>query len=179
MSKTETLRQLTDASNVKRIESMTQQIETLRQKNFQSVEDFAAKAEPLFQAMVALTDETRETLAQLREQSAQQMAEFQTQSRNIVNTWQHSTQLMDEAVRNLNQTSQHLTQTVTAIVNQAAWRLGWKHYALTVTAGILGAMLTLGLWGWLSPKPVTPTLPSKPSVTAPHKPSSANSTHSG
>lgn len=179
MSKTEISRQLADASNAKRIESMTQQIETLRQKKFQSVEEFAAKAEPLFQAMVALTDETRETLAQLREQSAQQMAEFQTQSRNLVNTWQHSTQLMDAAATNLNTATHSFIKGLTDTVNQAAWRLGWKHYALTVTAGILGAMLTLGLWGWLSPKPVSSTLPSKSSVIVPPKPSSANSKPSG
>ena len=149
MSKTETLRQLTRAATVKHVEHMTQQIETLRQAKLQSAEELAALLEPLAQAMAALTDETRETLAQLREQGAQQMAEFQTQSRNIVNTWQHSTQLMDAAATNLNTATHSFLQGMTSAINQAAWRLGWKHYALTVTAGILGAMLTLGLCHWL------------------------------
>lgn len=105
--------------------------------------------EPLAQAMAALTDETRETLAQLRAQSAQQMAEFQTQSRNIVNTWQHSTQLMDDAGRQLREATDRFPHGLTDTVNQAAWRLGWKHYALTVTAGILAAIVTRGLWHWL------------------------------
>jgi ABC-type transporter Mla subunit MlaD len=149
MSKTETLRQLTHVANAKHVENWTQQIETLRQAKVQNAEELAALLEPLAQAMAALTDETRDSLAQLREQGAQQMTAFQTQSQQIVALWEHSNQLMDEAARNLNQTSQHLTQTVTAIVNQAAWRLGWKHYVLTVTAGILAAMLTIGLWHWL------------------------------
>jgi translation initiation factor 2B subunit (eIF-2B alpha/beta/delta family) len=179
MSKTETLRQLTAVANAKHVEHMTQQIEALRQAKFQSVEEFAAQAEPLFQAMVALTDETRQTLAQLREQSTQQMAEFQTQSRHIVNTWQHSTQLMEEAARNLTTATHSFSQGLTETVNHAAWRLGWKHYMLTVIAGVLGALLTIGLWGWLSPKPVSSTLPSKSSATVLPKLSSANSTHSG
>jgi type I site-specific restriction endonuclease len=179
MSKTETLRQFADASNAKRVESLTQQIEALRQAKLQSAEELAAVLEPLAQAMAALTDETRETLAQLREQSSQQMAEFQTQSQNIVNTWHHSTQLMDDAGRQLREATDRFTQGLTQTVNEAAWRLGWKHYALTMATGILAAMLTLGLWTWLSPKPVTPIPPSKPSVTVPHKPSPANSKHSG
>ena len=149
MSKTETMRQSAHAANVKHVENMTQRIKELGQAKLQSAEELAAMLEPLAQAMAALTDETRETLAQLREQGAQQMAEFQTQSQNIVNTWHHSTQLMDDAAGNLNTATHSFIKGLTDAVNQAAWRLGWKHYALTVTAGILGAMLTLGLWHWL------------------------------
>jgi phage tail protein X len=158
---------------------MTQHIETLRQKKFQSVEEFAAKAEPLFQAMVALTDETRETLMQLSQQSHLQSEQFQQQAAQIVALWDHSNQLMNEAATNLNTATHSFINGLTDAMNRVAWQLGWKHYALTVTTGILSAMLTLGLWGWLSPKPVNSTLPSKSSVTVPHKPSSANSTHSG
>jgi DNA repair ATPase RecN len=175
MSKTEILRQLTVAANEKHVENMTQQLETLRQAKLQSAEELAAKLEPLAQAMAALTDETRETLAQLREQSAQQMAAFQTQSQQIANTWQHSTQLMDDAATNLNTATHSFTNGLTQTVNQAAWRLGWKHYALTVATGLLAAMLALGLWTWLSAKPVTTTLTSKSRATVLHKPSSTNS----
>jgi len=179
MRKTETLRQLSAVANAKHVEHMSTQVERVRQAQVQSAEELASLLEPLAQAMAALTDETRETLAQLREQSAQQMAEFQTQSQNIVNTWHHSTQRMDEAGRQLREATDRFTQGLTQTVNQAAWRLGWKHYALTMATGILAALLTLGLWPWLSPKPVTPIPPSKASVTVPHKPSNANSKPSG
>jgi tRNA U34 5-carboxymethylaminomethyl modifying GTPase MnmE/TrmE len=179
MSKTETMRQSAHAANVKHVENMTQQIETLRQAKLQSAEELAAMLEPLAQAMAALTDETRETLAQLRQQSTQQVSALQAQSREVVQTWARHPQLMDEAARNLMQATTSLTQTSRELVRQNTWHLGWKHYALTVATGLLAALLTLGLWTWLSPKPVTHTLPSKTSVTAPHKPSSANSKHSG
>jgi chromosome segregation ATPase len=149
MHKTETLRQLSAVANAKHLENMTQQIETLRQAKLQSAEELAAMLEPLAQAMAALTDETRETLAQLRAQSAQQQTEFQTQSRTIVNTWQHSTQLMDDAGRQLREATDRFTHGLTDTVNQAAWRLGWKHYTLTIVSGILAAIVTLGLWHWL------------------------------
>lgn len=45
--------------------------------------------------------------------------------------------------------------------------------------GVLAALLTIGLWPWLSAKPVTSTPLSKPSVTAPRKPSNGNSKPSG
>jgi hypothetical protein len=171
MSKTETLEQCTDASNAKRAVSMTQQMENLRQAKLQSAEELEAKLEPLAQAMAVLTDETRDALAQMRQQSAQQLADFQTQSQAIMHTWDHSTQLMDKAAGNLEQATAKLQATVT--VNTSG--LGWKHYALTVATGMLAAMLALGLWTWLSAKPVTTTRPSKSRATVLHKPSSTNS----
>jgi CHASE3 domain sensor protein len=160
MSKTETLRQLTSASNVRHVAHMSAQLETLRQAKVQSTEELAALLEPLAQAMAALTDETRAALTDLQAQSAQQVAEMQRQSRAARKVWEQSTQRMDETERRL---------------RQATERLGWRHYVLTVLMGLLAAVLTLGLWTWLSAKPASGTQPSRPSVTAPRKPSSGSS----
>jgi hypothetical protein len=175
MNKTEILRQSADASNAKHIEHMTQQIETLRQAKLQSAEELEALLGPLAQAMAALTDETRDALAQLAQQSTQQVAALQTQSQAVMKTWEQSPQLLLDAAEQLTQATDTLTQNSAHILHQATWRLGWKHYALTVGTGMLAALFTLGLWTWLSPKLVTPTLPSKSSATVLHKPFSTNS----
>jgi hypothetical protein len=175
MSKTETLRQLTAVANAKHVERMTQQLETLRQTKAQSAEELAAILEPLAQAMAALTDETRATLAQLQQQSTQQVQTLDTQSQALLHQWERNPQELREAAMRLTQASDQLMQNSAQILHQAAWRLGWKHYALTIATGILAAVLTLGLWTWLSATPASGTPPSRPSVTAPRKPSSANS----
>ena len=72
MNKAETLRQLAASANAKKVEGLTQQIETLRTAKLESVEQLAALLEPLAQAMAALTDDTRETLVSVEKQLRQQ-----------------------------------------------------------------------------------------------------------
>src|SRR5260364_421506 len=69
MSKTEILRQSAAVSNERRVERLANQIEMLRQADRQSVEELAEALEPLAQAMAALTDETRQTLAEIDRKS--------------------------------------------------------------------------------------------------------------
>ena len=179
MHKTETLRQLSAAANVKRIEHMNTQLERVRLTKVQSAEELAALLEPLAQAMAALTDETRETLAQLRQESTAQVRALEVQSQALLRTWERNPAELQEAAQRLTKATDLLTQNSAQILHQAGWQLGWKHYGLTVVTGVLAALLTIGLWPWLSAKPVTSTPLSKPSVTAPRNPSNVNSKPSG
>ncbi len=61
-----------------------------------------------------------------------------TQSQNIMNTWRCSTQLMNEAARNLGQPIKRHQPTVT--VNTTG--LGGKHDLLTVSTGLMVMVLT-------------------------------------
>ena len=175
MSKTETLRQLTSASNAKHVAHMSAQLETLRQAKVQSAEELAAVLEPLAQAMAALTDETRVTLTELQQQSTMQVQALAAQSQALLHQWERNPQELQAAAQRLTAATDRLIQHSAQILHQATWRLGWKHYAVTVATGLLAAVLTLGLWTWLSAKPASGTQPSRPSVTAPRKPSSGSS----
>ncbi|MQA21163.1 hypothetical protein [Rugamonas rivuli] len=62
---------LAAASNVARIDALSQQVERLRQTKLSSAEELAAILEPLAQAMAALTDETRASLVQSNQRSLQ------------------------------------------------------------------------------------------------------------
>jgi hypothetical protein len=66
MRKTETLRQLAAMSNETHLDMLGRQIEAVHQSRVKSVEELATLLEPLAQAMAALTDETRQTLADRR-----------------------------------------------------------------------------------------------------------------
>jgi len=151
----------------------------LRQTKLQSAEELAAILEPLAQAMAALTDETQATLAQLRQESTAQVRALEAQSRALLRTWERNPAELKEAAQRLTEATDRLTQESTHLLRQAGWQLGWKHYGLTVVTGVLAALLMIGLWPWLSAKPVTSTPLSKPSVTAPRKPSNVNSKPSG
>jgi glutamate-1-semialdehyde aminotransferase len=175
MRKTETLRQLSAVANAKYVEHMSAQLETLRQAQVQSAEELASLLEPLAQAMAALTDETRVTLTELQQQSTMQVQALEAQSQALLHQWERNPQELQAAAQRLTAATDRLIQNSAQILHQATWRLGWKHYALTVVTGLVAAVLTLGLWTWLSAKPVTSTPLSKPSVTAPSKPSNGNS----
>ena len=129
MSKTETLRRLSDAANEKRIERLANQIESLRQAKHQSAEDLAATLEPLAQAMAALADETRQTLAEIDRRSREQSELFQRQL-------SESTAAARKAAEKLSRASQ---------------RMEWRHYALAALTGVLTAALVTVFWLWLAP----------------------------
>jgi nucleotide-binding universal stress UspA family protein len=140
MSKTEISRQLATASNAKRLEHLATQIETLRQVKVQSAEDLSAILEPLAQAMAALTDETRETLAQIEATSQQQAQQFQDR---ISATMQHWTQTLNRAEQAAQALAKAAHQTQAMLI------------VLALATGIASATLTSAFWLWLAP---TPTL---------------------
>lgn len=134
MSKTETLRQSAAAMNATRLERLASQIETVRQTKHQSAEDLAATLEPLAQALAALTDETRQTLAEIDRKSREQCETFRLQLLEA----EQATAAASQAAHSLSQASQ---------------RMEWRHYALALLTGLFTAALVSGLWLWLAPAP--------------------------
>ena len=163
MSKTETLRRLSDAANEKRIERLANQIESLRQAKHQSAEDLAATLEPLAQAMAALADETRQTLAEIDRKSREQGETFSAQVSAAAKEWKAAAAEAQKAAEAL---------------NQAGQRMEWRHYALAALTGALTAALVTVFWLWLAPPKVENLLDAravaehlKPAVIEALKPS--------
>lgn len=163
MSKTETLRQLSDAANEKRIERLASQIESLRQAKHQSAEDLAATLEPLAQAMAALADETRQTLAEIDRKSREHGETFKRQLSESVKGYKDAAAAASQAAESL---------------NQAGARMEWTHYALAALTGALTAALVTVFWLWLAPPKVENLLDAravaeylKPAVIEALKPS--------
>lgn len=136
MSKTETLRQSAAATNAMRLEHLAEQMETLRQAKHQSVEDLATTLEPLAQAMAALTDETRKTLAEIERKSQEQGEEFSAQVSVAAKEWEAAAAEAQKAAEAL---------------NQAGQRMEWRHYGLAVVTGLITAVLVSGFWLFLAP----------------------------
>ena len=146
MSKTETLRQSAAASNATRLEHLAEQMETLRQAKHQSAEDLAATLEPLAQAMAALTDETRQTLAEIERKSQEQGETFKRQ--------------LSESVKGYKEAAAEASQAADSL-NQAGQRMEWRHYALALLTGLVTAALVSGFWLWLAPPTVQSQLDAK------------------
>ncbi|MCC8997979.1 MAG: IncQ-type mobilization protein MobB [Candidatus Contendobacter sp.] len=140
MSKTEIARQLATASNVKRLDHLAVQIETLRQAKVQSAEELSAILEPLAQAMAALTDETRETLAQIEITSPQQARQFQAKISTAVQQWTQTLSAAEKAAQALSKAANQ-TQAMLIII--------------ALATGLGSATLTSVFWLWRAP---TPTL---------------------
>ncbi|WP_270668205.1 MULTISPECIES: IncQ-type mobilization protein MobB [unclassified Aeromonas] len=136
MSKTETLRQLSDAANATRVERLASQIESLRQAKHQSAEDLAATLEPLAQAMAALADETRQTLAEIDRKSREQGETFKRQ--------------LSESVKGCKDAAAAASQAAESL-NQAGRRMEWRHYLLAALVGMLTAAAVTASWLWLAP----------------------------
>lgn len=146
MSKTETLRQSAAASNATRVEHLATQIESLRQAKHQSAEDLAATLEPLAQALAALTDETRQTLAEIDRKSREQGETFKRQLSESVTGYKEAAAAASQAAESL---------------NQAGQRMGWTHYALALLTGLITAALVSVFWLWLAPPTVQNQLDAK------------------
>lgn len=138
MSKTETSRQLATASNARRLEQLASQIETLRQARLQNAEDLSAILEPLAQAMAALSDETRETLAQIDATSRQQAQQFQERITATTQQWTRTLSRAEEAAQAL---AKAANQTKATFI------------VLALATGIGSATLTSAFWLWLAPAP--------------------------
>jgi hypothetical protein len=150
MSKTETLRLSAAASSAQRLEQLSGQIEHLRQARHQSVEDLAATLEPLAQAMAALADETKQTLAEIERRTREQGETFAGQ--------------MNEATRSWNQAAERAEQ-AGARLERAGQRLEWSHYALAGVTGLVTAALVSGFWLWVAP-PTSPDVKLNPQAVA-------------
>ena len=146
MSKTETLRQLTAAANENRLAHLANQIETVHQSKSRSAEELAETLEPLAQAMAALTDETRQTLAEIDRKSREQGETFQRQLSTSVRGYKEAAVEAQKAADSL---------------NQAGARREWRHYALAVMTGLVTAALVSGFWLWLAPPTVQNQLDAK------------------
>jgi methyl-accepting chemotaxis protein len=163
MSKTETLRQSALAANATRVEHLATQLETLRQTKHQSAEDLAQTLEPLAQALAALTDETRQTLAEIDRRSREQGMKFSAQINEAAQSWKDAAAETDKAADRL---------------NQAGQRMEWTHYGLVAMTGLITAALVSVFWLWLAPPTVQNQLDAravaehlKPAVIEALKPS--------
>ena len=138
MSKAETLRQLAASANAKKLEGLTQQIETLRTARLESVEELAAILEPLAQAMAALTDETRETLSTVD-------ATAQEQGERTARQIEGAAKVCQAAAMSAQQSAQCL--------DNANRSLGLTHHMQTLATGLLSATLASLFWIWQAPQP--------------------------
>ena len=146
MSKTETLRQLAAATNETRLEHLVAQIESVRRAKQQSAEELAATLEPLAQALAALTDETRQTMAEIERKSREQGEQFSLQSHTAARQWKEAVAQTEEATERM---------------NRAVRRLEWTHYGLAVATGVVTALLVSVFWLWLAPPSIQNQLDPK------------------
>jgi Zn-dependent oligopeptidase len=130
---------LAAASNAARLAELGRQIETVRQAKLESAEQLASMLEPLAQAMAALTDETRESLTAIVQQSREQSEKFQAQSEAARKAWR-------EAVTE--------TQRAADSLDRAGHRIELTHYLLALTTGLMTAVLVSVFWLWLAPPSV-------------------------
>lgn len=164
MSKTETLRQSAAAKNEQRIEHLASQIQAVRTAKIQSAEDLATVLEPLAQAMAALTDETRQTLAEIDRRGRALDEKAGKQMRDAARTWTEAAERVQKSADSL---------------DKAGRRIEWSHYLLSVMVAAITAVVVSGLWVLLAPAPVVrQTLDAqavaellKPAVTEALKPS--------
>jgi type I site-specific restriction-modification system R (restriction) subunit len=170
MSQIEILKALTQRENEKRLERLASQIESLRQAKHQSAEELAVTLEPLAQAMAALVDETRQTLAEIERRSQQQAENFQQQIGRTTTAWIEAAEQADQAAIRL---------------IQAGQRMEWQHYGLTVLTGLITAALVTAFWLWLAPLPKIQNVLDprevaewlKPALTGQPPPSSGKQRH--
>lgn len=139
MKKTETVRRLAASENEKSIAELGTRIETLRLAKIESADQLASMLEPIAQAMAALTDETRITLAEIEQKSREHSARFEREVTSAAT-----------AVKN-----------AAAVANQSADRLSragqsmeWTHYLLSLATGLVTAALVSAFWLWLAPPTV-------------------------
>jgi erythromycin esterase-like protein len=146
MTKSETTKQLAAASNAARLAELGKQIEAIRQARLDSAEQLATMLEPLAQAMAALTDETRETLAEICQQSKEQAEQFQAQL---------------EAANKASRQAALDAQAAAQSLNSAGRRMELSHYLLALATGLTTALLVSAFWLWLAPPSVINKLDPK------------------
>jgi hypothetical protein len=146
MTKSETMKQLAAASNAAGLAELGKQIEQVRQAKLESAEQLATMLEPLAQAMAALTDETRQTLVEIENQSRERSAQFRAQIEAAAKAWK------DAAAQ---------TRYAAEILSRAGRRMEWSHYLVALMTGLITAMLVSVFWLWLAPPSVVNQLDPK------------------
>ncbi|MDQ2694031.1 MAG: IncQ-type mobilization protein MobB [Pseudomonadota bacterium] len=159
MSKTEIVRRLDDTAAQRQIArtiaDLQRQIETLqpgrlveelnqamREAHSQHLDELAAQLEPLAQAMAALTDETRETLSRIQDETARSQQAAAEQ-------WRTMTSETAAAGRALEHTAQKLTETVQD-GRRAILRVSQRVVLSSALTGFLVALAgILGAGGWI------------------------------
>lgn len=125
---------------------MAKSIEAVNQAKHQSAEDLAATLEPLAQAMAALADETRQTLAEIDSKTGKAANDFERKINDTTKAWTDAAEAADDAATAL---------------TKAAKRMEWRHYGLAVVTGLFTAALVSVFWLWLKPPTVHSTLDAK------------------
>jgi septal ring factor EnvC (AmiA/AmiB activator) len=110
----------------------------MRLKQARNAEQIAAELEPLAQALAALSDETRATLAEINQTSREQGETFKRQLSESVQSYKAAAAAASQAAERL---------------NQAGQRMEWRHYSLAVATGLVTAALVSVFWLWLTPAP--------------------------
>ena len=110
----------------------------MRLRQARNAEQIAEELEPLAQAMAALTDETRETLAEIERKSQEQAENFRRQIEASAQAWKEAAAEAQAAAESL---------------NGAGQRMELTHYALAVLVGLVTAALVTACLLWLAPAP--------------------------
>jgi ElaB/YqjD/DUF883 family membrane-anchored ribosome-binding protein len=134
---------LASASNAARLDALGQRIEALRSSRVESVEELASMLEPLAQAMATLTDEARQTLTDVEQQSREQAERFKNQVETATKALSQATTLAQHAANNM---------------GAAARWTEWRHYLLAVMTGVMSGLLVSAFWLWQG----SPTLGADP-----------------
>jgi hypothetical protein len=146
MTKSEMLRQSALALSQERLQELAGQTEALRKAQLGSVDELAARLEPLAQAMASLTQQTAQTLVQIQSES---QARSQAYGAEL------------ERMRQQLGAASSQAQGVVGSLGQAGRRLEGKFYVVTglvaVVSSLITAVLVSGLWLWVSP-PATPAI---------------------
>ena len=157
------LRQSAQVQNAARIEALAHQIQAVRQARLQSVEDLPAMLEPLTQALAALCDETRSTLAAIDHQSREmgeryqaQQVQLETASRGLQTAVQQTQAQITQA---------QMTHHSAVSAGRAGMPLGRSQFgwamATAVATGTATALLVSAFWLWLSPPSIRNVLDPK------------------
>lgn len=121
MKKTETLRQLAASANEKSIADLGMRIETLRAAKIESADQLASLLEPIAQAIAALTDETRSTLAEIEQKRLEHSARFEREVTAAATAVQRAATMANQSAEYLHRAGQNME---------------WTHYLLAVATGL-------------------------------------------
>jgi hypothetical protein len=162
MRKTEIMKQLADNANMAALSDLGAQIGALHRAKLTNVEELAAILKPLAQAMAALTDETRQSLAQIE-------AKGREQAERLHDQIEEAAKVCDAATKQVHKATDRL--------EKASNRIAWSHYLLAMATGCVTALLVSASWLWLAPPTVSNHIDAKEiadqlrPVIAPLKPS--------
>lgn len=123
---------------VRTLAELQRQIEALQpqQQVQMALDELAVKVEPLAQAMVTLTEETRQTLAEIDRKSSEKMQKMQQQVEVAATAATAAAKEIETAARKAGRASKDMT---------------WRLLLVAIFAGMMSAALTTGLLIWLLP----------------------------